>query len=225
MELDDENESFFHSLDLKPLSANETSSETNLFESSLLANGSSSFSSSTSTDACQLRDAAPRRYNLRRNSDFPSSSSSSHSSRSAEYLQVPLSKSQQRLSSPSSSSSTTVSTTSPRLRDIREARMDQIIFRLIEPSFASSTRQPVGLGLGEPTINISSADDPTASVVGAAAAAAVATITRPSTEDLPATREVKSYSRSKTAPLAFSTAKKYEAKDLCGTSSNDSNSK
>ena len=76
-----------------------------------------------------------RRYNHRRNSDFPCSST--HSSRSSEFLQVPMSSSQQRLTNHSQQSSGKLS----RVRDIREARMDQIIFRVIEPFSSASDEQ------------------------------------------------------------------------------------
>lgn len=145
---------------------------------------------------------APRRYNLRRNSDFPCSSS--HASRSSEFLQVP----QQRAANSSSSSSSS---------RIREARMDQLIFRLIDPQFSSI----------EPTINVTRCeetsdhrrpslpskddDDPSPVVV---------------TDAPPLLREIRSYARSKTAPLsspgvALPSSKQCEARDLCGSSSND----
>jgi hypothetical protein len=107
----------------------------------------------------------------------------------------------------------------PRVRDIREASMNEIIFRVLDPF--SSSQDPA-----EPIINISSFDDVITSPV-----------VRPNSLDIkesPSTlsREIRAYARSKTAPLSssssgaqqFLTPKRCEARDLCGSSSNDESS-
>jgi hypothetical protein len=121
--------------------------------------------------------------------------------------------------------------------------MDQIIFRVIEPfSSVISEQQEQLLNSIEPVINISSFDDtvpspimrpntldikesppspPSSPVLRSAA-------TTTTTSETTTLREIKPYSRSKTAPLAMSTGtqnflsvKRREARDLCGSSSND----
>ena len=143
----------------------------------------------------------PRRYNLRRNSDFPCSSS--HASRSSEFLQVP----HQRATNSSSSSR------------IREARMDQLIFRLIDPQFSSI----------EPTINVTTCEE-TPSTSDHRRPSLPSKDDDPSpvpvTAAPPLLREIRSYARSKTAPLSspgvgVPSSKQCEARDLCGSSSND----
>jgi len=167
----------------------------------------------------QLTGSTPRRYNLRRNSDFPCPST--HASRSSEFLQVPMSSSQQRLTTSNQQSSTKLS----RARDIREASIDQIVFRVIDPN--SSLQQSI-----EPIINISSFDDvATLSVIRPKSLDIKESSSSITKSDPPLLREIKTYTRSKTAPLSspsgaqqFLTPKRCEARDLCGSSSNDNSS-
>jgi hypothetical protein len=221
MQIDEANEELFMSLDVTPVLGEFPNPTSTLFSAMM-----------PRINQQQLRGSNTRPYNLRRNSDFPCSSA--HASRSSEFLQVPMSSSQQRLSNHSQQSLTKL----PRVRDIREASMDQIIFRVIDPLSSSppSTERPT-----EPIINISSFDDVmTSSVVRPNSleikespsttqrtVAAAAT-----TSNTPLLREIKPYSRSKTAPLSssasgaqqFLTPKRFEARDLCGSSSNDDSS-
>ena len=201
MQLDEANEELLMSVDVTPILCEFPNATNSIFSSIVPRMTSQQISASTA-----------RRYNLRRNSDFPCSST--HASRSSEFLQVPTSSSQQRLNQQSLSKLS-------RIRDIREARMDQIIFRVIDPTPPRPT---------EPIINISSFDE-----------SSTASIIRPNSlginefssasknkSDVPLLREIKTYARSKTAPLSspsgaqqFFTPKRCEARDLCGSSSND----
>ncbi|UJR13427.1 hypothetical protein I4U23_000442 [Adineta vaga] len=201
IQLDDENEQLLMSLDVTSIACEISSSTSSLF------NGLN-----PRMNQQQLNDSIPRRYNFRRNSDFPCSSN--HASRSSEFLQVPMSSSQQRLTNATHHSLSKL----PRVRDIREASMDQIIFRVIDPLFTTTSRP------SEPIINISSFDDGT--TVNRPNSLEINEPTSPTTT--PLLREIKAYSRSKTAPLSsvsgaqqFLTPKKCEARDLCGSSSND----
>ena len=189
MQLDETIEQQLMSLDFSPL---------------LIETGSSLVSGSNRSSGVQQGGFVPRRYNLRRNSDFPCSSS--HASRSSEFLQVPMSVSQQRLANQNASSAR-----------IREARMDQLIFRLIDPQFSSI----------EPTINVTACEESSASRPNSLP---MAEEEEEKSSAPPLLREVRSYSRSKTAPLVSSSspgglpslpAKQCEARDLCGSSSND----
>jgi hypothetical protein len=114
----------------------------------------------------------------------------------------------------------------PRVRDIREASMNEIIFRVLDPF--SSSQDPA-----EPIINISSFDDVITSPVVRPNSLDIKE--SPSTinkSDAPLSREIRAYARSKTAPLSssssgaqqFLTPKRCEARDLCGSSSNDESS-
>ena len=239
MQLDESNEHLLMSLDLTPLLCETPIASSSIFSSIIpQSSRSNQQQQSSSSSSSQHQQTGPilRRYNHRRNSDFPCSSA--HASRSSEFLQVPMSSSQQRLTNHSPQ---TVSKL-PRVRDIREASMDQIIFRVIEPlsslAIEKPTRHPT-----EPIINISSFDDilttsiirpnsldikesppsPPPSPVLRTASATATTVS-----DASCAREIKSYSRSKTAPLSSSTGaqqflsvKRREARDLCGSSSND----
>ncbi|CAF0896185.1 unnamed protein product [Adineta ricciae] len=208
IQLDDENEQLLMSIDVTPITCEISSSNNSLFNALI-----------PRMNQQQLHDAPPRRYNLRRNSDFPCTSN--HTSRSSEYLQVPMSSSQQRLvnSNPPSLSKL------PRVRDIREASMDQIIFRVIDPLFSVTPRP------SEPIINVSSFEEgatvrrPTSLEVQESP---ITPTPSPSQQPAPLLREIRPYARSKTAPLSsvsgaqqFLTPKKCEARDLCGSSSND----
>ncbi|CAF1217615.1 unnamed protein product [Adineta steineri] len=217
MELDDANEQLFMSLDVTPITCEMPNSAHSIFAAL-----------NPRMNQQQLIESTPRRYNLRRNSDFPCSSA--HTSRSSEFLQVPMSSSQQRLTNPKHQSLSKL----PRIRDIREATIDQIIFRVVDPQSLSSRPS-------EPIINISLADDvsttssttrPDLPDVKESLSPSITppppttTTTTPSSS--PLLREIKSYSRSKTAPLSsasgaphFLTPKHCEARDLCGSSSND----
>ncbi|CAF2132433.1 unnamed protein product [Rotaria magnacalcarata] len=225
MQLDESNEHLLMSLDLTPLLC-ETPNATSSILSSIIPQ----------TNRSNQQQPAPRRYNHRRNSDFPCSST--HASRSSEFLQVPMSASQQRLTNHSQQLLSKL----PRVRDIREASMDQIIFRVIEPVSSVSNQEQGQQSLRHPTepiINISSFDElisssiirpnsldikesppspPPSPILRTAAA----------TSDTSLLREIKPYSRSKTAPLStssgaqhFLSVKRREARDLCGSSSND----
>ncbi|CAF4115333.1 unnamed protein product, partial [Rotaria magnacalcarata] len=225
MQLDESNEHLLMSLDLTPLLC-ETPNATSSILSSIIPQ----------TNRSNQQQPAPRRYNHRRNSDFPCSST--HASRSSEFLQVPMSASQQRLTNHSQQLLSKL----PRVRDIREASMDQIIFRVIEPVSSVSNQEQGQQSLKHPTepiINISSFDElisssiirpnsldikesppspPPSPILRTAAA----------TSDTSLLREIKPYSRSKTAPLStssgaqhFLSVKRREARDLCGSSSND----
>jgi hypothetical protein len=230
MQLDESNERLLMSLDLTPLLCETpNASSTSIF---------SSIIPQTNRSNQQQGGVTPlRRYNHRRNSDFPCSAT--HSSRSSEFLQVPMSSSQQRLTNHSQQSLAKL----PRVRDIREASMDQIIFRVIEPSpSASNEQQQSSRHPTEPIINISSFDEVTSSSIirpnsldikespsspppspVLRTAAAITT-----TSDSSLLREIKPYSRSKTTPISsssgaqhFLSVKRREARDLCGSSSND----
>jgi len=229
MQLDESNERLLMSLDLSPLLC-----ETPNASSSIL---SSIIPQTNRSNKQHQTGPILRRYNHRRNSDFPCSST--HSSRSSEFLQVPMSSSQQRLSNHTQQATSKL----PRVRDIREASMDQIIFRVIEPFSSVIIEQQQQLRHPtEPIINISSFDDiitspiirpntldikesppspPTSPVLRTTAVATT-------TSDTTLLREIKPYSRSKTAPLSttsgaqhFLSVKRREARDLCGSSSNE----
>jgi hypothetical protein len=199
MQLDETNEQFLMSVDVTPILC-EFPNATNSVFSAIIPR-------------FNLHQQC-RRYNLRRNSDFPCSSI--HSS---EFLQVPTSSSQQRLTNLNQQSSTKL----PRVRDICEASMDQIIFRVIDPnSSIQQQQQPI-----EPIINISSFDDVITSSAVRPNSLDIKEPPPPITKsDAPLLREIKTYARSKTAPLSspsgaqqFSTPKQREARDLCGSSS------
>jgi len=231
MQLDETNEHRLMSLDLSPLLCETPNATTSIFSSIIPQ------SSRSNAQQQQQQQTGPilRRYNHRRNSDFPCSSA--HSSRSSEFLQVPMSSSQQRLTNHCQQSSSKL----PRVRDIREASMDQIIFRVIEPLSTLST-EPKSTHMTEPIINISSFDDVvTSSIIrpnsldikesppSPPPSPILRSAAVPTTSDATiGLREIKSYSRSKTAPLSSSTGaqqflsvKRREARDLCGSSSND----
>lgn len=191
MQLDETNEQFLMSVDVTSI-LYDLSNPSNTIFSAIIPRISSQ----------QTVNSNLRRYNLRRNSDFPCSST--HASRSSEFLQVPTSSSQQRLNQQTSSRLT-------RIRDIREATIDQIQFRVID-------------SLVEPIINISSVEDSPTTIVRPTKLE----IKEPEKTTLPLLREIKSYTRSKTAPLSsltgaqqYSTPKRCEARDLCGSSSTD----
>ena len=211
MQLDDTNEQLLMSLDVTPISCETPSATSSLFAAII-----------PRVNHQQLIESTPRRYNLRRNSDFPRSST--HASRSSEFLQVPMSSSKQRPTNQNQQSSLPKL---PRVRDIREASMDQIIFRVIDPLLSSSSSSPQQHP-AEPIINISSFDDvSTSSVIRPNSLE----VNEPPTSNPPLLREIKSYSRSKTAPLStvsgaqqFLSPKHCEARDLCGSSSNDDSS-
>ena len=202
MQLDEANEELLLSVDVTPILC-EYRNATNSIFSAIVPR----------MNTQQVLGSTPRRYNLRRNSDFPCSST--HASRSSEFLQVPTSSSQQRLNQQSLSKLS-------RIRDIREARMDQIIFRVIDP-----TPSPRPL---EPIINISSFDDTSSPSIPRPKSLGItespsSSVTK---SDPPLLREIKTYTRSKTAPLSspsgaqqIFTPKRCEARDLCGSSSND----
>ena len=213
------------SLDLSLLLCETPSSSSGIF---------SSIIPQTNRSSQQQQQTGPilRRYNHRRNSDFPCSSAA-HASRSSEFLQVPMSSSQQRLTNHSQPSISKL----PPVRDIREASMDQIIFRVVEPTLSGpsdySSRHPT-----EPIINISSFDDVlTPSIIrpnsldikdSPPSSPTLRTSVACTMSDASGLREIKPYSRSKTAPLSsssgaqhFLSVKRREARDLCGSSSND----
>ncbi len=200
MQLDETNEQFLMSVDVTPILC-EIPNATNSIFSAIIPRISSH----------QITGYNSRRYTLRRNSDFPCSST--HASRSSEFLQVPMSLSQHRLNQQTLSKL-------PRVYDIREARMDQIVFRVIDPVITPT----------EPIINISSFEDVLSSSIVRPNSLNIkespSSITTKS--DVPFLREIKSYTRSKTAPLSspsgaqqYTTPKQREARDLCGSSSND----
>lgn len=203
MQLDEANEELLLSVDVTPILC-EYRNATNSIFSAIVPR----------MNPQQVLGSTPRRYNLRRNSDFPCSST--HASRSSEFLQVPTSSSQQRLNQQSLSKLS-------RIRDIREARMDQIIFRVIDPT--PSPPRPL-----EPIINISSFDDTSSPSIPRPKSLGItespsSSVTK---SDPPLLREIKTYTRSKTAPLSspsgaqqIFTPKRCEARDLCGSSSND----
>lgn len=201
MQLDEANEELLMSVDVTPILCEFPNATNSIFSSIVPRMTSQQISASTA-----------RRYNLRRNSDFPCSST--HASRSSEFLQVPTSSSQQRLNQQSLSKLS-------RIRDIREARMDQIIFRVIDPTPPRLT---------EPIINISSFDENSTASIIRPNSLGINEFSSPSKNksDPPLLREIKTYARSKTAPLSspsgaqqFFTPKRCEARDLCGSSSND----
>jgi hypothetical protein len=228
MQLDEYSEHILLSLDFTPLLC-DTPNATGSILSSIIPQ----------TNRSNQQQAGPilRRYNHRRNSDFPCSST--HSSRSSEFLQVPMSSSQQRLTNHNQHSLAKL----PRVRDIREARMDQIIFRVIEPFSSVSDEQEEQLKQpNEPIINISLFDEVMTSPIirpnsldikespssppSSPVQRTAASTTSSDTSSL--LREIKPYSRSKTAPLStssgaqhFLSVKRREARDLCGSSSND----
>lgn len=199
MQLDEANEELLMSVDVTPILGEFPNATNSIFSSIVPRMNSQQISASTA-----------RRYNLRRNSDFPCSST--HASRSSEFLQVPTSSSQQRLNQQSLSKLS-------RIRDIREARMDQIIFRVIDPTPLRPT---------EPIINISSFDETLNSAMTRPNSLGINDVSTKTKSDPPLLREIKTYTRSKTAPLSspsgaqqFFTPKRCEARDLCGSSSND----
>lgn len=230
MKLDESDEQLLRSLDITPILCETPNATSSIF---------SSIIPQTNRSNQQQTGPIVRRYNHRRNSDFPCSST--HASRSSEFLQVPMSSSQQRLTNYNQQSISKL----PRVRDIREASMDQIIFRVIEPhssipnndQLKQQSKNPT-----EPIINISSFDDVITSSIIRPTSLDIkesppspppspilrtsANITTPSENSL--LREIKPYSRSKTAPLStssgaqnFLSVKRREARDLCGSSSND----
>lgn len=235
MQLDDYNEHLLCSLDLTPLLCETPNSASTSIFSSIIPQSNRTNSQQQSQPVA----SALRRYNHRRNSDFPCSAT--HSSRSSEFLQVPMSSSQQRLTNHSQQSS---SSKLSRARDIREARMDQIIFRVIEPFSSASNeqdyqqfKQPT-----EPIINVSLFDEVMTSPIirpnsldikdspsSPPSSPVLRTAAITNTSDTSSLlREIKPYSRSKTAPLSttsgaqhFLSVKRREARDLCGSSSND----
>ena len=201
MQLDEANEQCLLAVDVTPILC-EIPNATNSIFSAIVPR----------INSHQVAGYTPRRYNLRRNSDFPCSST--HASRSSEFLQVPMSLSQQRLNQQ------TLSKLS-RVRDIREARMDQIVFRVIDPVVPTPT---------EPIISISSFEDASTSSVVRPNSLNIKESPSPTTtkSDVPLLREIRAYTRSKTAPLSspsgaqqYLTPKLREARDLCGSSSND----
>jgi hypothetical protein len=229
MQLDEVNERLLMSLDLNPLLCETPNATSSIF---------SSIIPQTSRSNQQAQHTGPilRRYNHRRNSDFPCSST--HASRSSEFLQVPMSSSQQRLTNHNQQSASKL----PRVRDIREASMDQIVFRVVEPLSSLAVEQRTNYPI-EPIINISSFDDVIASSIIRPNSLDIKdspsspppspilrtdAVTSTTTVDTCSLREIKTYSRSKTAPLSSSTGaqhflsvKRREARDLCGSSSND----
>jgi hypothetical protein len=219
------------SLDLTPLLC-ETPNATGSIFSSIIPQTNRS-----NQQQQQQQQSGPtlRRYNHRRNSDFPCSSA--HASRSSEFLQVPMSSSQQRLTNHSQQSLAKL----PRVRDIREASIDQIIFRVIEPVSSVSNEQQQSSHPTEPIINISVFDEVMTSPVirpnsldikesspSPPSSPVLQTAASTTASDTSLLREIKPYSRSKTAPLSSSSGaqnllsvKRREARDLCGSSSND----
>lgn len=242
MQLDDANERLFMSLDLTAILCETPNATTSIFSSIIPQTNRSNQQQGSIGGGPILR-----RYNHRRNSDFPCSST--HSSRSSEFLQVPMSSSQQRLSNHNHQSVSKL----PRVRDIREASIDQIIFRVIEPFSSVINEQQQQLrNATEPIINVSSFDDmvassimrpntldikesppsppssPTLRSTAPTTTVTFTTTTTSATTTEPTLREIKPYSRSKTAPLSsssgahnFLSVKRREARDLCGSSSND----
>ena len=227
MQLDESNERLLLSLDLTPVLCETPNATSSSIFSSIIPQ--------TNRSNQQQGGATLRRYNHRRNSDFPCSST--HSSRSSEFLQVPMSASQQRLTNHSQQSLAKL----PRVRDIREASMDQIVFRVIEPFSSVSIEYPTKHPT-EPIINISSFDEViTSSIIRPNSLDIKESPSSPppspvlrtgagitTTSDSSLLREIKPYSRSKTAPLSstsgaqhFLSVKRREARDLCGSSSND----
>jgi hypothetical protein len=228
MQLDESNERLLMSLDLTPLLCDTPNATSSIF---------SSIIPQTNRSNQQQQQSGPilRRYNHRRNSDFPCSST--HASRSSEFLQVPMSSSQQRLTNQNQQSVSKL----PRVRDIREASMDQIVFRVIEPLSSVSNEQQQSRHPTEPIINISLFDEVITSPIirpnsldikespsSPPSSPVLRTSGVPTTSDSTLLREIKPYSRSKTAPLSsssgaqhFLTVKRREARDLCGSSSND----
>lgn len=233
MQLDESNEHLLMSLDLTPLLCETPIASSSIF-SSIIPQSSRSNQQQQPSASSQQQQTGPilRRYNHRRNSDFPCSSA--HASRSSEFLQVPMSSSQQRLTNHSPQPVSKL----PRVRDIREASMDQIIFRVIEPPSSLAIDQQAKHPT-EPIINISSFDDILTTLVIRPNSLDIKESppspppspilrTASATADASCAREIKSYSRSKTAPLSSSTGaqqflsvKRREARDLCGSSSND----
>lgn len=232
MQLNESNEHLLCSLDLTPLLCETPNSTSSSIFSSIIPQSTRS----NSQQQTQPVVSALRRYNHRRNSDFPCSST--HSSRSSEFLQVPMSSSQQRLTNHNQQSSSK----SSRARDIREARMDQIIFRVVEPFSSASNEQDYQMKQPtEPIINVSLFDEVMNSPISRPntldfkesppsppSSPVLRTNAITNTSDTSLLREIKPYSRSKTAPLStssgaqhFLSVKRREARDLCGSSSND----
>ncbi|CAF4329474.1 unnamed protein product [Rotaria sordida] len=135
MQLDEANEHVFKSLDITPILF-EIPCSTNSIFSAIIPR----------MNQQQLIGSNLRRYNVRRNSDFPFTST--HASRSSEFLQVPMSSSQQRRTNNNPSPLIKP----PGVRDIREASIDQIVFRVIDPPTPTFLSQRPT----EPIINISS---------------------------------------------------------------------
>ena len=222
VQLDETNEKLLLSIDLTPLLCEVASASPSLFSGIL--------PQMSRTTADQQTGFTPRRYNLRRNSDFPCVST--HASRSSEFLQVPMSASKQRAANLSQQSLSRL----PRIRDIREASMDQIIFRVIE----TQSTPPAQLNSTDPIISVSSFDDGTSSSIHQSPTSdirespvnsplsSLSDLASAVASDTPLLREIKPYSRSKTAPLSsssraqhFLAPKHCEARDLCGSSSNE----
>src|SRR5689334_4186919 len=107
MQLDESNERLLMSLDLAPLLCETPNATSSIFSSIIPQTNRSNQQQQQTQTGTTLR-----RYNHRRNSDFPCSST--HSSRSSEFLQVPMSSSQQRLTNHSQQSLAKL----PRVRDI-----------------------------------------------------------------------------------------------------------
>ena len=228
-QLDETNENLLMSLDLTPILCEISNTTTSIF--------SSIIPQTNRSNQRQQQQAGPslRRYNNRRNSDFPCSST--YASRSSEFLQVPMSSSQQRLTNFNQQLSSKL----PRTRDIREAGMDQIIFRVVEPFSTATNEQEQSLKHPtEPIINIGSFDEISTSPIirpnslDIKEAVPSSPVSRTSstiiqTSETSLVREIKPYARSKTAPLSssssgaqnFLSVKRREARDLCGSSSND----
>jgi len=229
MQLDESNERLLMSLDLTPLLCDTPNATSSIFSSIIPQTNRSN------QQQQQQSGQILRRYNHRRNSDFPCSST--HASRSSEFLQVPMSSSQQRLTNHNQQSISKL----PRVRDIREASMDQIVFRVIEPLSSVSDEQQQLRHPTEPIINISLFDEVMTSPIirpnsldikespsSPPSSPVLRTTGTTATSDTTLLREIKPYSRSKTAPLSsssgaqhFLTVKRREARDLCGSSSND----
>jgi hypothetical protein len=151
-----------------------------------------------------------------------------------------MSSSQQRLANHSQQSLAKL----PRVRDIREASMDQIIFRVVEPFSSVSDeqqQQQQSKHPTEPIINISLFEELMTSPIirpnsldikespsSPPSSPVLRTAATTTMSDTSLLREIKPYSRSKTAPLSsssgahnFLNVKRREARDLCGSSSND----
>jgi hypothetical protein len=119
--------------------------------------------------------------------------------------------------------------------------MDQIVFRVIEPLSSVSDEQQQLRHPTEPIINISLFDEVMTSPIirpnsldikespsSPPSSPVLRTAATTTMSDTSLLREIKPYSRSKTAPLSsssgahnFLNVKRREARDLCGSSSND----